>query len=80
MRKGGKQPMRRCGDDCYPICDFCTYYDFNGNRQGAYTGDGFCRFHDAPREPWDGCEEFVCFVLEARPGDSSQSPRTEVRG
>jgi len=52
-----------CGD--YPVCDFCCYYDFNANEEGAYTSDGKCEHPDhlGDREPWDICDDFKCFML-----------------
>jgi hypothetical protein len=47
---------------CYQICDTCTHYAFNGDKDGAYTGDGRCEHPDHPRaaEPDDGCTDFKC--------------------
>lgn len=47
---------------CDPICDFCRFYNFNGNENGAYVGEGRCDHPDHPRasEPGDGCEDFDC--------------------
>lgn len=41
------------------ICDFCVWYDFNGE-EGGYSGDGYCRRWKAPRDPDDGCAEYHC--------------------
>jgi hypothetical protein len=59
-----------CSKDCQDlnspigICDHCKFYDFNGDEDGAYTGDGYCRLHDMPSDPHDGCEDFVCFRVD----------------
>lgn len=47
---------------CVPICDTCIHYAFNGDKDGAYTGDGRCEHPDHPRaaEPDDGCPDFKC--------------------
>lgn len=47
-------------DRCYDICDFCVYYDFNGDKDGAYTGDGRCKLYDQPKDPSDSCPAFTC--------------------
>lgn len=46
------------------VCDFCKWYDFNGNEEDGYTGDGFCRRWQSPRDPDDGCNEFICHCLK----------------
>ena len=45
------------------ICEFCKFYDFNGNEEGAYTGNGWCNKFNKQKEPYQGygCSEFVCF-------------------
>lgn len=57
--------MKPCGPDCAGdgICDFCKYYDFNGDRDGVYLGNGQCRHpaHPGRREPYDGCDDYHCF-------------------
>ena len=60
-----------CSDDCQDtgsICDFCTWYDFNGNEDGAYIGDGWCRKFEEQADPSDGhnCDEFICFRVMSR--------------
>ena len=61
--------MRKCNDKCYPLCDFCKHYQFNGDdliRNGKtfkgaiYTGKGFCTFHHRRQEPQDQCDNFHC--------------------
>ena len=56
--------MRKCSDDCYPICDFCKYYRFNGDECGCYIGEGFCNLCQEPRDPWEGCDDFYCFSIK----------------
>ena len=41
-------------------CDFCKYYDFNGDDEGRYTGDGYCNKKKQGREPGEECDEFHC--------------------
>lgn len=54
--------MKLCGPYCYPICDHCAHYQFNGDQAGAYTGDGQCEHprHPRPRDPADGCDDYEC--------------------
>jgi len=52
-----------CSKECEevgPVCDFCIYYNFNANKNGAYTGHGYCKKLKIHREPYEGCNEFVC--------------------
>ena len=44
-----------------PVCDYCAHYDFNGDANGFYTGDGWCKFHEKPIDPLSGCDDYVCF-------------------
>jgi len=55
--------MIKCSNDCIPVCDFCIYYDFNGDEYGAYIGKGYCRLHKKNCEPEDYCEDFHCFKM-----------------
>ena len=52
--------MKKCPDCEVPVCDFCKHYDFNGNENGAYTGDGYCNLLKEPKEPHDDCDQFHC--------------------
>jgi len=52
--------MKFCDDCDIAICDFCKYYDFNGNN-GCYMGEGYCNFHKQKRDPNEQCEDFHCF-------------------
>ena len=57
--------MKLCNEkNCAPLCDFCKFYDFNGNKDGAYTGNGYCNKHDKKRDPEDECDEFECDLIE----------------
>ena len=63
-----------CSEHCEEtgaICDFCKFYDFNGDEEGAYTGDGHCNKFDVQKDPEDGlgCEEFICFKAEGEDKD-----------
>ena len=53
-----------CSTDCTPICDSCKYYNFNGDDEGRYTGDGRCILHNNASEPYDACEDFYCFLID----------------
>lgn len=46
------------------VCDFCIFYDFNGDDDGCYTGDGYCRFHQKQIDPEEGCADFICFRVK----------------
>lgn len=64
--------MRKCSHDCPAICDYCIWFDFNGDDFGAYTDDGYCRVNGENKWPEDECENFVCFnIAEARIGNQS---------
>jgi len=52
--------MKQCSDcEGGAVCDFCRLYNFNGS-QGAYVGRGYCVWHEKPRDPGDGCKDFIC--------------------
>ena len=60
--------MKLCNDElnrCFPICDFCKHYDFNGEEweDGAivYVYKGMCNKYNKRSDPDDGCNDFVCF-------------------
>lgn len=42
-------------------CDFCQFYDFNGDDFGVYHGNGRCEHPDHPRnsDPGDLCDDFT---------------------
>jgi hypothetical protein len=42
------------------LCDFCRWYDFNGDEDACYTGDGWCRLHGRSSDPTDECGDFHC--------------------
>lgn len=52
--------MKFCGEGCVDACDFCTHYNFNGDDEGCYTGDGYCNLHKENSDPGDTCEDFHC--------------------
>ena len=63
--------MKKCNEECYPLCDFCIHYNFNGEdikdesgkvvAKGAiYVGKGFCTKHHRQQDPEDSCEDFHC--------------------
>lgn len=65
--------MNLCSEECIDACDFCIHYDFNGNEQGAYTGEGFCRLHKTQADPHDTCEDFHCFKCDEGANVEEQS-------
>lgn len=48
-----------CVDEDQACCDFCKFYDFNGN-DGMYSGEGYCYQHAANRDPEEMCNYFQC--------------------
>jgi len=58
--------------DCDPrgiCCDHCAYYNFNGNDQGQYTGNGYCRLHKRTEDPGSECQDYFCFKLSKKEGE-----------
>ncbi len=58
--------------DCDPrgiCCDHCAYYNFNGNDQGQYTGNGYCRLHKRTEDPGSECQDYFCFKLLKKEGE-----------
>lgn len=53
-----------CANCLGAACDFCKWYDFNGDEDGCYTGDGLCRRWQIAADPMDNCDEFVCHCLK----------------
>lgn len=49
-------------------CDHCAYYQFNGDEQGRYTGEGLCRKHKRAEEPDSLCDDYFCFQLLTKDG------------
>jgi hypothetical protein len=41
-------------------CDFCKFFDFNGDEDGCYTDDGWCRKHSRKTDPGDLCADYRC--------------------
>lgn len=44
----------------YPICDFCTYYEFTVHSGYNYKELGFCNKHNKPYDPMSSCKYFHC--------------------
>jgi len=69
--EGGEGMTMKFCKLCNPdasCCDFCKYFHFNGDSEGAYTGKGFCSFHNKPADPGDFiCDDFYCCLIEDRP-------------
>jgi len=55
-------------------CDHCAYFQFNGDEQGRYTGDGWCRLHKRPEDPAGLCDEYFCFQLLAKDPPCDHAP------
>lgn len=62
------------------ICDFCRFYQFNGDENGVYIDKGMCEHpdHAGRRDPADGCEDFVCGVCNPPAADRT-SPLARPR-
>lgn len=59
--------MKTCAEDCIPACDFCRHYDFNGDEEGRYIGEGICNLHNIGRHPGEECEDFHCRAVPDDP-------------
>lgn len=53
--------MKKCGKECFPICDYCRFYNFNPGQGGCYMGKGYCVLNEKNMDPSDGCKKFICF-------------------
>lgn len=47
-------------------CDFCLHFEFNGDQQGRYTGDGYCKLLKIPQDPGNVCDDFHCEDLKPK--------------
>ena len=54
-----------CEEDL-ACCDFCKYYNFNGDSRGAYTGDGYCDKKKQGKDPGDVCDDFHCSQVKEK--------------
>jgi hypothetical protein len=62
--------MKLCEHNCGPLCDSCIYFAFNGEEwvddngrvwpNAVYVGKGKCLLRMLPKDPEDGCNDFVC--------------------
>ena len=51
----------KCCKDCEIICcDFCRFYEFNGDADGNWIGKGYCTWNDEFRDPGSSCEDYIC--------------------
>lgn len=55
--------MIKCDNNCPAVCDYCVHYDFNGDENGAYTRDGWCRLREEQRDPEEDCDGFCCKLV-----------------
>jgi hypothetical protein len=53
--------MKKCGENCDPICDFCSNYDLSGKRR--HGEDGRCRITKKYMGRTNGCKQFSCVIL-----------------
>ena len=81
--EGESKMPKFCSKECEEIgavCDFCKYYDYNGKdlvgedgkiyKQAIYVGKGYCRLHKEHRDPYEGCNDFVCFKIKEKNNES----------
>ncbi len=71
--------MMKCGDDCTPICDFCTNFRMYMEGEIPRDGTGLCLAHQADRDAIDSCDQFVCFNVQPRPGLRQEAQGLEPR-
>lgn len=67
--------MKLC-PKCEPralCCDFCAYYQFNGDEQGRYTGEGWCRLHKREEDPASLCDDYFCFEILRKESNDNAS-------
>jgi len=55
----------KCDARSPAVCDFCRYYQFNGEDRGGrygsvYVDKGFCEYHQRREDPEGGCDDFHC--------------------
>lgn len=57
--------MKKCGDDCHEICDFCVFYRDDDRSKGELlcAGEGDCILYGKHVDIGDGknCDGFWCF-------------------
>ena len=64
--------MKKCGDDCRPLCDFCVFgrsdeevlrhAEERGEipKGDRFTGEGYCLKQGKVVDLLDSCEDFYC--------------------
>ena len=64
-------PRVHCTSCEFDICDFCMYYNFNGEWYAdgndgfhgpVYVDEGYCRLTGCYSDPSDICDDFHCFM------------------
>jgi len=60
-----RTPLKCNPDGCDVVCDYCIFFDYNGDEIGGYTGYGACWNPYKPEKvsPAHGCEHFICFNI-----------------
>ena len=51
--------MKKCGEDCVVICDFCVNF-----RRYPLTEKGYCCKQGVEVHSLDSCDEFYCFKVD----------------
>ncbi len=55
--------MKKCDDDCEPICDFC----FHIRKNKKDGGESYCEILDRYVSWGSYCDEYYCFRLATAP-------------
>lgn len=53
--------MKKCCEDCIPVCDFCIYFEHFRDEEGLLTGEGKCKKYDKVQSLSYYCKDFTCF-------------------
>lgn len=75
--------MKTCSSCAGPLCDFCVWFDFNGDQEGVYLGLGRCTHseHPRPEDPAGACDDFVCSAAEGvEPEEVARHEASQRRG
>jgi hypothetical protein len=54
---------KQCNEDIV-CCDFCRMFNYNGDKEGIYLGNGYCVYHEKRTEPIDVCNDFICMFYK----------------
>ena len=51
--------MKKCCEDCVPICDFCIYFEHFRDEEEFLTGEGNCKKLDKVQSLSYYCNDFT---------------------